>query len=305
MKKYIFFLGLMGFVLSSAPLAHATDLTNSLVSYWKLDEASGGAVDSIGSNNLINTGTVTYTAGKINNGANASTGQKLSIADNASLSITGNLTISAWLKRATGNLARITKYNSSGNEVSYYLGWETSDHLIFIVSVDGVEANMAYVLSNSAYTNSGYNLVDGVYDGSTLKIYFNGSLVASTLTGSVPTHIFDSTAEFDLNASNSTSYGTNSSYDEVGIWSRALSSTEVGYLYNSGSGCAESLFSTNCGLSGGGAGFTLSTTTQADVGGVVLLWYFVEGFALLIFMSILGVIIYQVMRFFANIFKRL
>ena len=44
-------------------------LTDNLVSYWKLDESSGNAADSVGSNTLTNTNTVTYSAGKINNGA--------------------------------------------------------------------------------------------------------------------------------------------------------------------------------------------------------------------------------------------
>ena len=43
-------------------------LTDNLVSYWKLDESSGNAADSVGSNTLTNTGTATYAAGKINNG---------------------------------------------------------------------------------------------------------------------------------------------------------------------------------------------------------------------------------------------
>ena len=43
-------------------------LLNGLVSYWKLDETSGNAVDNIGGNTGVNTN-VTYAAGKINNGA--------------------------------------------------------------------------------------------------------------------------------------------------------------------------------------------------------------------------------------------
>ena len=46
-------------------------LTTNIVAYWKFDESSGNAMDSTGNGNtLTNVNTVTYSAGKINNGAN-------------------------------------------------------------------------------------------------------------------------------------------------------------------------------------------------------------------------------------------
>src|SRR3990167_10109236 len=44
-------------------------LTDNITAYWKLDESSGNAADSVASNTLTNTNTVGYSAGKINNAA--------------------------------------------------------------------------------------------------------------------------------------------------------------------------------------------------------------------------------------------
>src|SRR3990167_551156 len=43
-------------------------LDTNLVAYWKMDESSGDATDSVASHTLTNTN-VTYGTGKINNGA--------------------------------------------------------------------------------------------------------------------------------------------------------------------------------------------------------------------------------------------
>lgn len=52
-------------------------LTDNLVSYWKLDESSGNASDSVGSNTLTNNGTAGYASGKINNAVDFGTGDNL------------------------------------------------------------------------------------------------------------------------------------------------------------------------------------------------------------------------------------
>lgn len=48
-------------------------LSTNLISYWKLDETSGNAVDSVGSNTLTNNNSVSFSTALINNGANFGT----------------------------------------------------------------------------------------------------------------------------------------------------------------------------------------------------------------------------------------
>ena len=69
--------------------------TDNFIAFWKLGEASGTRVDSIGSNDLTDNNTVTQAAGKIGNCAQftAANSEYLSIADNAALS-TGDIDFS-------------------------------------------------------------------------------------------------------------------------------------------------------------------------------------------------------------------
>lgn len=77
-------------------------LTDNLISYYKLDESSGNASDSVGSNTLTNVNSVVYATAKLNKGADLerSSSQYLSIADGSQsgLDITGNISVSAWIK---------------------------------------------------------------------------------------------------------------------------------------------------------------------------------------------------------------
>jgi len=70
--------------------------TRGLVSYWKLDEQSGNAIDSVSGNTLTNN-SVTYGDGKIGNGAvlNGSSGYlSITNSNQKGLGITGDMTIS-------------------------------------------------------------------------------------------------------------------------------------------------------------------------------------------------------------------
>jgi len=71
-----------------------------------------------------------------------------------------------------------------------------------------------------------------------IYLYVNGTEVTSGTgvtdsTTSVPTY-----STFSLGSGNSSTEFTNGTIDEVGIWSRALTSSEVTELYNSGDGFA-------------------------------------------------------------------
>lgn len=72
--------------------APVSTLLTGLISYWKLDEASGTGIDSVGTNTLTDNNTVTSAAGKVGTARQftAANSESLSIADNASLS-TGDI----------------------------------------------------------------------------------------------------------------------------------------------------------------------------------------------------------------------
>lgn len=86
--------------LIAALSAASPTLLENLISYWKLDESSGDAADSIGGNTLTNTNTVTYASAKINNGAVLSDASKQTLrkASNTIFPTGSATSVSAWVK---------------------------------------------------------------------------------------------------------------------------------------------------------------------------------------------------------------
>jgi hypothetical protein len=208
-------------------------LDTNLVSYWKLDESSGDAADSVGSNNGVNT-SVTYSTGKINNGGVFNGSAYLAIANDASLN-PSYITISAWIKVSTTGVyqAICSKDAVSGGRVWQFRISNTNklEFIPFNASTNVV------VTGATTITDNLWRHVTGTYDGTTTKIYVNGILDASSgsLTGvlrSGQTNDVYIGADYTGSPSPVANYLTGS-IDEVGIWSRALTADEVSQLYNS------------------------------------------------------------------------
>ena len=210
-----------------------------LVAYYKLD---GNSNDSVGSNNGTDTA-ITYgtSYGKINQGAlfNGTTSQITSAS--ASLGIAGNISVGFWANVNTlptsGNLmSMVAKYvggaGASGYDVRLYNngGTQELDFVVTTASQVSVVATKIITLSTSTW----YYIVC-TNDGTTSTIYLNGSSVATASSGNPDA----ATQNFYIGAIN---YNAglmrffNGAIDEVGIWSRALTSTEVSQLYNGGAG---------------------------------------------------------------------
>jgi|ERR1035437_2263051 hypothetical protein len=214
-------------------------LTDNLVSYWKLDEASGNAADSVDGNTGVNT-SVTYAAGKINNGAVFNgTSSVLNCGFGSNLNVTTAFTIFAWIKPASGMLSGTYKGIIRRGYWDYSIDISNGK---FLVAVN----NAVYLADTIALSADTWYLVTWVHDASGDYIYVNGSLSTS---GNLP----DVTTNSDLlriggsTGSDGTGwYGTDGMIDEARIWSRALTSTEVTYLYNGGAGLAYP-FTTNTG----------------------------------------------------------
>ncbi|MDC0449168.1 DUF2341 domain-containing protein, partial [bacterium] len=222
---------------SSAVLGKKSDawLSDGLVGYWKMDETSGNAADSSGNGTILtNTDTVAYTGAKFGNGGELNgTSEYFDAVDNSALSVTGNLTLSAWIEPDD-----VTSHSD------HIVGkFDDSDESYQLIKVDD-EIRM-YIDSSSNYeTTDAANLsvdtmyhVASVYDSSTATVilYVDGKLKASTTTGTIPSSIGDDAGEFSIGVEDTG--GTPANYydghiDEVRVYNRALSADEVGKLYN-------------------------------------------------------------------------
>jgi hypothetical protein len=212
-------------------------LDTDLISYWKLDETSGDAVDALDVNTLTNIN-VSYESGKINNGVKVTIYGSLLITDaeQTGLDITGDISFSFWLKPSTvGEVITLCikgKYNPSPN-ITYLLYMNNSGKVTAslysnaseVESFSLVTALTANVWSHLAFT---FNATSGVG-----KWYLDGT-EDSTETWKAVT-LNDNDGSFYLGCHPAWATA-NKIIDEFGIWDKVLSPTEVVTLYNGGTG---------------------------------------------------------------------
>jgi len=218
-------------------------LTDNLISYWKLDEASGNALDAHGSNDLTDTNTVGSATGIINNGRDFedTNSEYFTIADNASLS-TGDIdfTVQAWIKPESlvGNLTYVMskgKVGQVGSEYALHINF--SDTPAFQV-VSGVPSAATATWGSALSAGTLYHLL-AWHDASANQV---GITVndGTPVTASFSDGSQDGTKPFRIGLDSET---TASSYfdgviDECAFWKRMLTAGERTQLYNSGSGLA-------------------------------------------------------------------
>lgn len=227
-----------------APHTALAALTDNLVSYWKLDESSGNAADSVGSNTLINAGVV-YAAGKINNAGDFELGDTtdaLTILDitQSGLDITGSFTFCAWLKPESApatdsNMSILSKFNTGQRAYRFdYLNQSGTLKIVVSLSSDGTTANN-YGVNYDLGTGT-FHDVCATWNSSTkvVTIYVDGTSqgTASSTEGS----LFNGTATFDIGNTLTSVLPFDGLIDEVGVWSRDISAAEVTSLYAGGAG---------------------------------------------------------------------
>lgn len=212
-------------------------LNNGLVGYWKEDETTNGAAatDSSGnSTSLTDSGTVVRTAGKFGNGGDFESGssQYQSIGDNAVLSITGSLTLAAWIRPesvSAGTYNIIAKWD--GSNESYRL-YQSADELVLEIESNNTLTTVAANLAASTWYHVG-----ATYDSasSTGKIYLNSSEQSTTTAGTIPSSIGDDGGAFHIGAEDANNTPKNfydGIIDEARVYNRSLSSAEISQLYN-------------------------------------------------------------------------
>lgn len=228
-------------------------LIDNLISYWKLDESSGDAVDAHGSNTLTEHGTggVGSAAGIINNARDFESADSdyFDHTDNADLS-TGDIdfTFQAWVKleSKTSDWVVLAKWEFGTNK-EYRLGYDSlNDWFDWRVrDASGNEGLCHAATGVSAAT--WYHII--VWHDSVNNEVGIAINAGTAVTSSYSFGCQDSTAAFRLGSEEG---GAADFYDglidEVGFWKRVLTSGERTSLYNGGAGFAYP-FSTGGGVS--------------------------------------------------------
>lgn len=214
-------------------------LTTSIVSYWKLDESSGDAADSVGGFTLTNANTTTYSTGKINNcgSFDASLTQYLYHADDAALRPTTSFTFTGWAKWTGSIFVPVILAKQTSDSAGYVLYVDTfnSNKLTWGVD-DSTNFRVDLHSTNSTSADTWFFFVvwydsDNNQTGMSVD---NGTPVTTGITGITQ----DSGSEFRIGARYypGSNIPFNGLIDEVGFWTKVLSSDEITQLYNGGAG---------------------------------------------------------------------
>lgn len=216
-------------------------LTDNLVSYWAMDEASGTRGDSHASNDLLDGNTVASAAGIINNGADFEKDNNeylyITNASQSGLNFTTALSISAWVKpeSLSSNMSIVSKWASGSLGFLFFIRGASN---ILELRTDAGGGNAEAYASYTFSTATWYHVVV-TFNAGTVALYVNGT--ALTMTDSTcPSPIQSTTADFRIggNQNNPSGEDFDGIIDEVGIWNKVLSTTEITQLYNGGAGLA-------------------------------------------------------------------
>lgn len=224
---------------------HST-LPTGLKAFWEMEETSGTRTDSHGTNNLTDNNTVTTGTGKMGTYSAKFTranSESLSIADNADVNPTSDVSFSCWVKFTTTTSGQIRCFfgKDGGATTRGYAAWfinSAGTHkLVFFVSQNGSTGEELQVTLGSTLSTGIWYHVCGVWDASTstVEFYVDGVSVG-TATGT-RTAIHDNAAAFYVGRfGNYSGDYTDAELDDLGLWHKTLTSSEVTDLYSSGSG---------------------------------------------------------------------
>lgn len=216
-------------------------LNVGLQRYYKFDEASGGtAVDSIGNQNLAVTSSHQGANGIISNSYNISA-ESL----NSSYISLGEdeLTINLWMNRS-GTIANDCRFfidlNFQGVDGNYLMT-ELEDDVIARAYFDGGTD----ALESSVLPLGLFSMITVTWDvpNSQLRLYENAD---NTLNLSIGNFDFLDRELFIGGEFGGGSQCTRIGYDELGIWNRSLTGSEVVDLYNDGDGITHDALLDTC-----------------------------------------------------------
>lgn len=232
-------------------------LSDNLISYWAMEEASGNALDSHGSNDLTETsGTIGTTTGVQGNAREfvAADSEYFEITDNADLSV-GDIafTLAFWVNFTSSPSATQVLGKHDANNCEYQVR-----DLSFRVSSGTGFANFTTVGSGVTISTGVWYFVRCWHDPTSnvigIQVNNNSAQTAAHSAGS-----YDSGAPFQIGGWPAYGVYVSAKIDEVGFWKRLLTSDEHTELYNSGAGRDYAY------ITGGGGGGAASRLTQSKL----------------------------------------
>lgn len=236
-----------------AAVGGGNDLLTNLIAYYDLEEASGTRADSSANG---------YDATNIRNAPGNTTGKNgnaLSLVAASSQMIElisigpgqkdilqgiSVLSVNAWINPSdlTGDHVICCVQDANANGKCWAFATQGDELLLNIFESTETSNNwLTYHITDAAnLSTSTTYMVTCTYNAGSITLYVNGSSSAGTDNGTIPTSIdavASGTDDFEIGASNQ---GTQRFWDgwidELALWERELSASDVSDLWNGGTG---------------------------------------------------------------------
>lgn len=214
----------------------ADGITSGLVGHWKLDEASGSAVnDSSGYENNGTSSGAYATSGYVGGarGFNGST-DYVSLGNKSILNATSTITINAWINHNSptgGDNSRgiiLHKGNYGGGNGGYLL--RIDDNNRFLCGI--FQGTWYYPISSFTVSPNQWHMLTCTWDGSVIKMYLDGVQDPSTANASVIMTPNTDNLMLGKSSDATAALGVYKGLiDDSRVYNRALSATEVSTIY--------------------------------------------------------------------------
>ncbi len=221
-------------------------LNDGLVSYYKLDETSGTTAEDIaGTNDGTTTGATVNQVGKLETAYSFDGINDYVQIDSLALALnkTTQGSIQTWIypTNLSGGQQNFIMFGGSTGNTQLLMDTETNGSIRAYVVYDGTSKWIIQSTTAPLVNNNWYHVIL-TFDGTIPTLYVNGANTSYSYLNTGNTSAWFDNGNYNkgrlgvANNSASTWGYYQGKIDEVGIWNRSLSASEVSSLYNSGAG---------------------------------------------------------------------
>ena len=219
-------------------ITHA-GLSDGLVAYYPFN---GNANDESGNGNNGTVNGATLTTDRFGNVNNAysfnGTNDSISVNNNQLLNPSNAMTVTAWIKPEDITTSRNQDVVRKGDPNAIYLlsFQEYGTQLTFgLKTTSGYHIESDTPITAINYTDGQWHLIVGLYDGSNIKVFKDGILIGSKSQTGL---ILASTGKLFIGCVEGPSEFFKGSIDDIRIYNRALSDSEIQQLYQGQGACS-------------------------------------------------------------------